>query len=203
IRNLKAGYVYQISTCGDSSFDSQISIFDTTGTLSLAFNDDYPTCAPQSQIYFSPLNSGSYDILVDEFNCLSNNLSIAVSIKLYDTPLEIITIPTVVHVVYNDSTENISDAQIFSQIKVLNQDFRRQNPDISSAPARFRGFSKDTRIEFCLASKDPDGNFSSGITRTFTTFGAFGNYEMKYSSLGGKDAWPTDNYLNIWVVNLS
>src|SRR5690606_4534637 len=80
---------------------------------------------------------------------------------------------------------------------------RRQNPDISSAPSRFRGFSKDTRIEFCLASKDPDGNFSSGITRTFTTFGAFGNYEMKYSSLGGKDAWPTDNYLNIWVVNLS
>ncbi|MBK6610879.1 MAG: T9SS type A sorting domain-containing protein [Sphingobacteriales bacterium] len=32
--------------------------------------------------------------------------------------------------------------------------------------------------------------------------GAGGFDKMKYNSNGGKDAWPTDKYLNIWVCNL-
>ena len=41
----------------------------------------------------------------------------------------VITIPVVVHVVYYNNTENISDNQIFSQIDILNEDFRRLNSD--------------------------------------------------------------------------
>ena len=49
----------------------------------------------------------------------------------------IITIPVVVHIVYYNNTENISDNQIFSQIDILNEDFRRLNADTTNTPAGF------------------------------------------------------------------
>ena len=127
-----------------------------------------------------------------------------VTIKLFDTPDPIITIPTVVHVVYNGASQNISDAQILSQIDVLNDDFRRLNVDVFNSLSRHRGFSKDARIEFCLASRDPNGQPTNGITRTSTTHAPFaaGSVDMKYNSLGGKDIWNRDNYLNLWVCAL-
>ncbi|MFN5630119.1 MAG: hypothetical protein ACK48W_12635, partial [Bacteroidota bacterium] len=70
----------------------------------------------------------------------------------------VVTIPVVVHVVYNNTTENISDAQINSQITILNQDFRKLNTDISSVPAAFSGLTADCEIQFCLAQRDPQGN---------------------------------------------
>ena len=54
----------------------------------------------------------------------------------------IITIPVVVHVVYYNSVENISDQQIQSQIDILNQDFRRTNPDASNTPTAFQSVSR-------------------------------------------------------------
>src|SRR3954471_16889635 len=47
-------------------------------------------------------------------------------------------IPVVVHVLYTSSAENISDAQVQSQIDVLNADFRSVNPDRTSTPGVFR-----------------------------------------------------------------
>ena len=44
---------------------------------------------------------------------------------------KIVTIKTVVNVVYNTDAQNISDAQINSQIAALNKDFRATNPDKS------------------------------------------------------------------------
>ena len=112
----------------------------------------------------------------------------------------VITIPVVVHVVYNNSTENISDAQILSQIQVLNDDFRRTNSDADGTWSQ----AADSEIEFCLASVDPNGNPTNGITRTATSTTAFGtNDNMKFNSTGGKDAWPADQYLNMWVCDIS
>ena len=74
----------------------------------------------------------------------------------------VITIPTVVHVIYNTSAQNISDAQIQSQMQVLNDDFRRQNADASNTPSAFAGVAADTEIEFCLATVDPNGNATTG-----------------------------------------
>ena len=109
------------------------------------------------------------------------------------------TIPVVVHVIYRTSTENISDAQIQSQINVLNQDFRRTNADKTTQWSQ----AADSEIEFCLASRDPNGNATTGITRTLTTVTSFTtNDAMKYSAQGGKDAWPTGSYMNIWVCNI-
>jgi len=116
-----------------------------------------------------------------------------------------ITIPVVVHVVYKKSSENISDAQVISQIDVLNEDFRRLNVDSSNTPAIFQGVAADAGVAFCLATVDPDGNPTTGITRTNTRkkFFSYNNDGIKFSSSGGKDAWPRGQYLNIWVGNLS
>ena len=55
---------------------------------------------------------------------------------------------------WNVSAENISDAQIQSQIDVLNEDFRKINADASNVPAEFKDIAADAQIEFCLAMRD-------------------------------------------------
>ena len=116
----------------------------------------------------------------------------------------ILTIPVVVHVVYYNSTENISTAQVQSQIDILNEDFRRLNADASNTPSGFQSVAVDTEIEFCLATTDPNGNSTTGITRTSTSQSSFStNDGVKYSSSGGIDAWNTSEYLNIWVCDIS
>jgi hypothetical protein len=61
----------------------------------------------------------------------------------------------------------------------------------------------DTGIEFQLARKDPSGKTTSGITRTQTNRGGFGDDDaVKSATTGGVDAWPTDRYLNLWVCSL-
>jgi len=119
----------------------------------------------------------------------------------------IITIPVVVHVVYNNAEQNISDEQIKTQIDVLNKDFRKQNADINNVPDAFSNLAADSRIEFQLARRDPDGNSTDGITRTETHLDGFvydGDVEpIKSTANGGIDAWPADKYLNIWVCKLN
>jgi len=74
------------------------------------------------------------------------------------------TIPAVVHVVYKTAKQNISEAQIKSQINVLNEDFRRMNADASKVPAVFQPLHVDCNIQFKLATKDIFGNKTNGIT---------------------------------------
>ena len=129
------------------------------------------------------------------------------------TKTTIITIPVVVHVVYNNSTENISTAQILSAIEIINKDYRRLNADTSATPSVFAALGADCGIEFCLATTDPNGNSTSGITRTATSQTSFsaGTYTgviysddgVKYTSQGGIDAWNTSQYLNIWVCDIN
>ncbi len=115
----------------------------------------------------------------------------------------IITIPVVVHVVHRTAAENISDAQIFSQIDSLNKDFRKLNADTSNTPTVFQGVAADAEIEFCMATVAPDGSPTNGITRTSTTVTSHGtNNSVKFTSSGGKDAWPASEYLNVWVCNI-
>ena len=113
------------------------------------------------------------------------------------------TIPVVVHIVHRTTAENLSVAQIRSQVKVLNQDFRAKNTDKSKVPAVWKPLVGDTRVQFELAKKDPQGKPTSGITRTKTTRSWFDSDDsVKFKSSGGVAAWPTDRYLNIWVCTL-
>ena len=113
-------------------------------------------------------------------------------------------IPVVVHVVWNTALQNVSDAQVASQIDVLNRDFRRTNPDVNTTPAPFLPLATDSRVEFVLASTDPNGAATNGIERRQTSTASFtANDAMKSFGSGGLNAWPQSQYLNLWVCPLA
>jgi hypothetical protein len=113
------------------------------------------------------------------------------------------TIPVAVHVVYRTARENISNAQINSQIRILNADFRKKNADATKVPAVFQPLHADCNIQFKLATKDVFGQATTGITRTKTSVPSFTFDDgVKSSQTGGADPWPAKRYLNIWVCNL-
>src|SRR5262245_7264744 len=82
-------------------------------------------------------------------------------------------IPVVVHVVWNTTAQNVSDDQVNSQIDVLNEDYRMRNADLTQVPTVWQGLTADCRIEFELATVDPNGQPTTGITRTQTTRTSF------------------------------
>lgn len=114
------------------------------------------------------------------------------------------TIPVVFHIVYNNSTQNISDAQILSQLNVINEDFNRTNSDAFNVPSDFDSVVTSMQISFCLAQQTPEGNPTNGIIRVNTNHTEFQLYDssIHYTNLGGSDAWNTKEYLNIWVTNI-
>jgi hypothetical protein len=115
----------------------------------------------------------------------------------------VITIPVVVHVVYNTTAQNVSDAQIQSQLDVLNKDFRKLNTDLNLIPSTFSSLVADAEINFCLANRDPSGNATTGILRVPTSVTSFStNDGVKSSTTGGSNAWPASQYLNLWVCNM-
>jgi hypothetical protein len=122
-------------------------------------------------------------------------------------PPAVSRIPVVVHVLYRTEAENIADAQVRSQIDVLNQDFRKANPDAAKVPEAFASRAADALIEFGLAVRDPAGDPTSGITRTRVSVANFDGTidEMDRAikaTAGGARAWPADRYLNVWVCSL-
>jgi hypothetical protein len=116
---------------------------------------------------------------------------------------ELINIPVVVHVVYNNADQNISDAQIQSQLTALNNDFSNQNADKASRPGVFNNLAADARIHFCLAQVTPDGKATNGIIRRQTNTALFtADDAMKSNVRGGDNSWDSKKYLNIWICNL-
>lgn len=103
-----------------------------------------------------------------------------------------IEIPVVVHVIYRTADENISDAQIASQIAVLNEDFTNTNADRTKVPTHFQDEQTDAGIRFVL--KQTIRKASS--KRSWST-----NDDMKFASKGGSNAVDPQNNLNMWVVN--
>jgi hypothetical protein len=117
---------------------------------------------------------------------------------------KLLKIPVVVHVIHNNATNtiggpnnaNITDEQIRSQIAVLNEDYRRK--------AGTRGFNlnpvgADMEIEFNLATKDPNGNVTSGITRTFVDKASW-DLSDDEQIIANTIKWDYEKYLNIWVT---
>ncbi|MBI3519201.1 MAG: T9SS type A sorting domain-containing protein [Bacteroidetes bacterium] len=119
----------------------------------------------------------------------------------------ILTIPVVVHVVWNTTADSISAAQVASQMAILNTDFMRLNPDTANTPSAFVPVSANPKIQFCLAQIDPQGNPTNGITYTKTIKTSFalvsGDTSIWHTSKGGYNGWDPNNYLNIWVADIS
>lgn len=115
----------------------------------------------------------------------------------------VITIPVVFHVVHNGdalgSGENISDVYINAQLQQLNDDFRKLNSDRNLVPSAFSALHADTEIQFCLATRKPDGTATTGINRMN---GGNTSWTMNQieSNLKPSTIWNRDKYLNIWTV---
>jgi PKD repeat protein len=112
--------------------------------------------------------------------------------KSANEPLYII--PVVFHVIHNNGLENISDAQIYDAVKQVNIQLRKQNADTSDIVNDFKSIAADTKIEIRLAQKDPDGNCTSGITRTQSELTSIGDHQLK-----SLIHWPPEKYLNIYI----
>ncbi|HNU34207.1 MAG TPA: M43 family zinc metalloprotease, partial [Bacteroidia bacterium] len=104
-------------------------------------------------------------------------------------------IPVVVHVIHDCGPENISDAQVYDMIRVINEDFQKLNADTASIVPAFQGIAADCEIEFRLARLDPNGNCTNGIDRikSIKTYDADDASKL--------NPWPSDEYLNIWTVS--
>ena len=108
--------------------------------------------------------------------------------------IKVVTVKTVVNVVFKTAQQNISNAQIASQIAVLNKDFRATNPDRTKTPAPWKGLVADCAIRFNVVK----------VTRTQTTKAGFSfNDDVKRASTGGIAPFKPKTHLNIWVCALT
>lgn len=108
--------------------------------------------------------------------------------------LPIYTIPVVFHIIHQGGNENISDAQVFDAMRILNEDFRMLNSTAANTVSAFQADAADCEIEFRLAQKDPNGICTNGIDRILSTETTVGDDGSKLNP------WPRSKYLNIWVV---
>lgn len=171
----------------------------TLATLSLTLPAQ-EKCGTQEYIKYMEETNTEYKIARKKVNFETRNW---IKENSHHIKKSIITIPVIVHVLWETSIHNISDAQIQSQIDVLNEDYRRNNIDQINTPNVWNSIAADCEIEFCLAATDPNGQPTTGIERIQTTHGPFGmNSDIHTSSAGGADDWPNDDYLNIWVCDI-
>ncbi len=103
-------------------------------------------------------------------------------------------IPIVFHIIHDYGSENISDAQVIDEVRILNNDYRKLNSDTTAIRPAFLGIATDAKIEFRLANLDPNGNCTNGIDRVYSTQTYIGDDGSKLNP------WPRNKYLNVWVV---
>jgi PKD repeat protein len=103
-------------------------------------------------------------------------------------------VPVVFHIIHNNGPENVSDEQVYDAMRVLNEDFNRQNQDWDNVNPAFLDLVADVGIEFRLAQKDPQGNCTKGITRTVSSLTDAGDQAMK-----NLIQWPRNRYMNVWI----
>lgn len=115
-------------------------------------------------------------------------------------PIQSITIPVVVHILYNTPEQNIPDQRVIDQIAITNRDYSGLNHH--SMGEFLHELKANTNIQFCLAQKKIDGSPTTGIERRYTSKTTYWlSDSVKYYSDGGLDAWDPTVYFNIWVCN--
>ena len=144
----------------------------------------------QSLLQNQPEKAARLQERMEQFNSLQKENS-AKGIKNNEHYI----IPVVFHIIHEGGSENISLTQIEDQMRILNEDFARLNPDTTNTPAIFAQNAGDTNIEFRLAKIDPNGDCTQGVTRTYSslTVGARNNVKELIQ-------WDPTRYMNVWVV---
>ncbi|WP_210518330.1 M43 family zinc metalloprotease [Hymenobacter terricola] len=128
---------------------------------------------------------------------------LAANPTLQRTTAGTVIIPVVVHVLYNTAAQNISDAQVQSQIAVLNEDYQKLNSDYNKTPGIYAGLVANVGVQFVLARRDPAGLATTGVIHKQTKTSSWStNDAVKNSKRGGDNAWDATKYLNLWACNL-
>jgi hypothetical protein len=118
-------------------------------------------------------------------------------------------IPVVVHIIHKNGEpygkgSNITNEQIYSQIEVLNEDFRRMNADTIDTQSEFLPIASSLNIEFVLARQDENGQPTTGIVRVQGEQDSYNPLSIADRELlSSYSQWDPDIYLNIWVTNLT
>jgi PKD repeat protein len=107
----------------------------------------------------------------------------------------VLVIPIVFHIIHNYGAENISEAQVYDQVRILNEDFRKMSYDTATIVPVFKPIAADCELEFRLATIDPNGNCTNGIDRIQSTLTYNADDDSKLNP------WPSNQYLNVWVVS--
>jgi PKD repeat protein len=110
-------------------------------------------------------------------------------------------VPVVFHIIHDFGPENISDEQVRDAVRIINEDFKKMNADTSLVVPAFKDIVGDAQIEFRLAQKDPNGNYTNGIVRVASeeTYRGINNM-WQGAFLSNLSRWPRESYLNVWVV---
>lgn len=117
-----------------------------------------------------------------------------------------LTIPVVVHVVWNTAAENVPTATVNAIIAELNADFGGTNSDINQVRPTFNGVVDNPGFQFCLAQVAPNGSATTGIVRVQTTdtwFNPDTETDNMKSAPTGSPAWDPTRYLNIWICDIT
>lgn len=107
-------------------------------------------------------------------------------------------IPTVIHVIHDYGSENLSKESILNSLEVVNEELRGQNGNLSSIIPEFEGLIADTEFELRLAKIDANGNCTDGITRTVSSLTYAGDEDVK-DLINWNDG--SRRYLQVWLVN--
>ncbi|MCB0478401.1 MAG: T9SS type A sorting domain-containing protein [Crocinitomicaceae bacterium] len=119
------------------------------------------------------------------------------------------TIPVIFHVIYSNGSENVSNALIQQLLDELNDDYQLMNADAANARSAFGFVPANADISFCLAMRDPQNQplAEPGVHRVSTSVTYFdpdvNTNDMKYTSSGGTEAWNRNNYLNVWICDIT
>ncbi len=115
--------------------------------------------------------------------------------KLQKTADDKYIIPIVFHIIHNYGVENISDAQIYDEMRVLNEGYNKGNANLSLVINKYKPLIADVGFEFRLARLDPNGKPTTGIDRiaSYKTYQGDDQSKLNY--------WPPDEYINVWVTN--
>ena len=113
-------------------------------------------------------------------------------------------IPVVIHIIHNGEALgegfNYSTERIESQIRTLNEDFRRKEgtPGFNSHPD-----GEDSKVEFVLAQVDPEGNPTDGIVRVDRNLAHPPSGISDFITLCSEYSyWDPEQYLNIWCMDI-
>ena len=161
--NFTDEFVCSPANCADETiFTSALALGLAVGTLVPAFAQSSTDAAEKSDRNRVCHTMGNLDRLLHQDPKMAQRMSVIE--KQTQSYVESVGescdeiadgefIPVVFHVLYNTAAENISEAQVLSQSRIMNDDFRRLNADQDNVWAQ----AADTQIEFCLATQDPDG----------------------------------------------